>query len=110
MHITLHIASYCIPLLLIGLVPSLVPTIVQGVPLAISSLFNLIVIHCDPTPNEDQLFMVFHLLAWILSGCWLGMLCELFISFLSNITLITDFIQHITLLSQQLKYPPHLLP
>ena len=27
-----------------------------------------------------------------------------------NITLITDFIQHITLLSQQLKYPPHLLP
>ena len=47
-----HLIAYDIPLLLLGLAPTLLPLAVQGIPFGFSCIFNLFVTRYDLTPNN----------------------------------------------------------
>ena len=74
-----HLIAYAIPLLLLGLAPTLIPPVVQGIPFAFSCIFNLSVTRYDPAPNEDHLFTFFQFCTWMFSCSRLLLLGKLFL-------------------------------
>ena len=90
MHTSLHIISYWIPLLLVGLAPPLLPTLVQWIPLSISCIFNICISKSNPTPNNDQFFVFYQLLVWLISGCWLASLSKSIKNYVKGLLLIVS--------------------
>ena len=90
MHTLLHIISYWIPLLLVGLAPPLLPTLVQWIPLPISCIFNICISKSNPTPNNDQFFVFYQLLVWLISGCWLASLSKSIKNYVKGLLLIVS--------------------